>query len=350
MQRIITIAATALVAITAVFTAAALPEAGSVEKGVDFIRTTQQPDGGFGPAGQTMDAVFAIRAAGIDPATVTVDGKSPADFLGANAGSLQKPAEAAKAALGALALGLDPVDVTGTNLIAVVTDAYDQSTGAFAEDDFSQAIAILGLACTGNNVPAMALDSLRANQVDDGGWGFGGASDPDTTAIVVQAIIATGVPASDEDVSAALDYLAETQNDDAGWGYDGESNASSTAFVIQALLAAGDDPEAGHAKAEGNPVSYLVAAQQPDGSFPGFDPAFATNQVVPALAGRTFCDAPATALASADDAGDEQAATEDSFSTDDDGFFEGNTLALLIGAAAVVLLVAAGIVLKVRRG
>lgn len=345
MQRIVTIAATTLVALVAVFTAAALPESASVAKGIDFIRTTQQPDGGFGPAGQTMDAVFAFRAAGIDPTTVTVDGKSPADFLAANAASMTKPAEAAKGALGAVALGLDPVDVAGTNLIAAITDAYDQSTGAFAEDDFSQAVAILGLACTGNNVPSMALDPLRANQVDDGGWGFGGASDPDTTAIVLQAILAAGVPASDEDVAAALLYLTNSQNDDAGWGYEGESNASSTAFVIQALLAAGQDPTQGSI----NPVAYLVSTQQPDGSFPGFDPAFATNQAVPALAGRTFCDAPATALAASDNSGSDDQSADDSFSTDDDNLFEGATLVLLLAAAAVVLLVAAGLVLKARR-
>lgn len=41
------------------------------------------------------------------------------------------------------------------------------------------------------------------------------------------------------------------------------------------------------------PIAYLLGQQNADGSFKGFDPAYATNQVLPALAGRTFCDAPA---------------------------------------------------------
>jgi len=348
MQRIFITAGTALLALAVIITAAALPETESVQKGVDFIRTTQQPDGGFGPAGQTMDALFAIRAAAIDPTTVTAAGKSPADFLSANAASLTKPADAAKAALGALALDLDPKDVAGTNFIAVINDGYDQSTGAFAEDDFSQSIAILGLACTGNNVPSAALDPLRASQVDDGGWGFDGASDPDTTAIAVQAMLAAGTSASDEDVAAALAYLQETQNDDAGWGYGGESNTSSTAFAVQALLAAGEDPEsAAYTKAGNTPVSYLVAAQQPDGSFPGFDPAFATNQVVPALAGRSFCDAPSTALES--DQPVAGAANPSATSGGGDGLMDGASLLVIIAGVLVVLAAGAGVILKVRR-
>lgn len=343
MHRIVTLAATTLVALTAVFTAAALPESESVEKGVQFIRTTQQPDGGFGPPGQTIDAVFAIRAAGIDPTTVTAGGKSPADFLVATAASLTKPAEAAKAALGAVALGLDPTDVAGTSFIAAIADGYDQATGAFAEDPFSQSIAILGLACTGNSVPPAALDWLRDNQVDDGGWGFG-ASDPDTTAIALQALLAAGVPASDEDLLAAVLYLTNSQHDDAGWGYDGESNPTSTAFVVQALLAAGQDPAQGQV----NPVSYLVSAQHPDGSFPGFDPALATSQTVPALAGRTFCNAPSTPLASEEPSAG-VASTPSSSASNDEGLFEGTSLGIILAGVVAVLLVGGGIAVKARR-
>jgi prenyltransferase beta subunit len=299
MQRIIITAVAALLALPVVLTAAALPETGSAHKGVDFIRSTQQPDGGFGALGQTMDAVFAIRAAGIDPNTVTSGGKSPADFLLASTGELTTPAAAGKAALGARALTIDPRNVGGTDLISIITASYDQATGAYADDDFSQSIAILGLACTGNGVGELAVDALRTNQLDDGGWGFGGFSDADTTAIVIQAMLAAGVPTSDEDVVKAIAYLRASQNDDGGWGYGGESNTSSTAYVVQALLAAGEGPEsATYTKNGATPVSYLVALQQADGSFPGFDPAFATNQVVPALAARTFCSAVTTAIQS----------------------------------------------------
>ena len=45
-----------------------------------------------------------------------------------------------------------------------------------------------------------------------------------------------------------------------------------------------------------SPVAFLLSQQNADGSFVGFDAIFATNQAVPALAGRTFCNAPETAI------------------------------------------------------
>ncbi len=287
-------------ALSLFFASAALPETGAAGRGADYIRTTQLPDGGFGGfgAGQSMDAIFAVRAAGVDPNSLLKDGKSPADFLKANAAGATKPAEAAKAALAARALGIDPRSVAGTDLIAKINAGYAAATGLYAADDFSQSIALIGLACTGNNIPSSAVLALRKTQIDDGGWGFQGASDPDTTGIALQALVAAGAPKSDAAVAKAVAYLKSTQGKDGGWGFDpNESNASSTAFAIQGLLAAGENVEtAAYTKTGVNPVTYLISQQNPDGSFKGFDPAFATNQVVPALAGRTFCDASATAI------------------------------------------------------
>jgi hypothetical protein len=134
--------------------------------------------------------------------------------------------------------------------------------------------------------------------VADGGWGFGGSSDPDSTAIVLQALLAAGLPVSDPDVQEALGYLRASQANDGGWGFDpAASNVNSTAFVVQALIAAGEDPEGPtYTKPGGNPIQFLLSQQQADGSFVGYDPAFATNQVVPALMGRTFLNAPFTPL------------------------------------------------------
>lgn len=276
---------------------ASLPETDAATRAIAYIRSTQQPDGGFSGAqhgaGQTMDAIYALRSAGIDPATVTANGLSPADFLRANAGAATDPASAAKAALAARALDLDPRGVAGADLIARIQRAYDGTTNRYAADDFGNSLAVLGLQCNGVDAPAGAATAIRTAQLDDGGWGFGGASDPDTTAIALQALLAAGAPRSDADVQAAVAYFREHQGSDAGWGFaTDESNANSTAFVLQALLAAGEDPGSpAYAKNGVGPVQYVVSLQQGDGSFPGFDPAFATNQVVPALMGRTFCAA-----------------------------------------------------------
>ncbi len=296
MKRLLFLLAAASVALPTFFANAA---SANVERGIAFIRTTQQADGGFGGFGdgQTMDAIFAIRSAGIDPVTVKTNGKSPADFLVAKAAAQTSPGAAAKAAMAAVAMNLDPRRVGGVNLIARVTAA--NVVGHFGSDDFTQALAMLALSATGEPVPPSAITVLRANQLSDGGWGFGGFSDPDTTALAVQALIAAAGTAPPN----ALVFLRTQQLGDGGWGF-GDSNANSTAFVVQALLALGlNQDSADFTKNGKTPTSFLLSQQLPNGSFAGFDPAFATNQVIPALAGRTFVNAVSTALPQINPAG-----------------------------------------------
>jgi hypothetical protein len=287
--------AAAVVALPVFVATAALPETAATGKAIDFIRGTQQADGGFGGfgPGQTWDAIYALRAGGYDPRFASASGKTTLDYLRANAATQTKPAAAAKAALAAKALGVDPKSVSGTNLIANVTAGLNATTGKYADDDFSQAVAILGLACTGNPVPGLAVEALKKSQLPDGGWGFGGASDADTTAIALQALAASGAGASDASVVKAIAALKKMQGSDGGWGFDpAASNASSTAYVVQALVAAGEQPEsAAYTKSGKTPVSFLLSQQLPDGSFAGFDPVYAAIQAIPALAGRTFCNA-----------------------------------------------------------
>ncbi len=292
MKRLVLLAAASLALIPA-FVSAALPATDAVLKGAAFIKTVQRPDGGYAELpGQSIDAILAVRAAGYDPRLDVKDGKTPVDWLIANAPSVTAAPSAAKAALGAKALSLDPKNVGGTNLIAVAQAGYNAETGAYASNAFSQSIAILGLACTGNQVGAKAADNLKAAAVSGGGWGFGGSADPDTTAIAIQALLAAGLPKTDPAIAAGFAWLKANQGSDGGWGFDpSASNTSSTAFAVQALLALGENPEsAAYTKNGVNPVQYLLSQQLPDGSFAGYDPAFAANQVVPALAGRTFCN------------------------------------------------------------
>ena len=73
-----------LVGVTMQHTAsAAEPQTTAANAAVHYIEGLQNADGGF-PAfgsystpGSTIDAVFALNAAGVDPATVTNGGHSP---------------------------------------------------------------------------------------------------------------------------------------------------------------------------------------------------------------------------------------------------------------------------------
>jgi hypothetical protein len=301
MKRIFAAAVAVVLALPVLFASAAIPETAAVGQGAAFIRHNFQFDGSYGkgPAGQNFDAIYAVRAAGYDPVKDYTDtGESPVTWLKANVAAQQKPADAAKAALAAKALGQDPKSVlSGVDLIARINAGLDATTGKYAADDFSQSIAMLGLACTGNSVPASASAALKATQVKDGGWGFQGTSDPDTTAIAVQALIAAGAAKDDASVTKAIAFLRTSQLPDGGWGFAPDSNAASTAYVVQALIAAGQSLDIpNYIQAGASPASFLLSQQQADGSFLGFDAAYATYQVVPALAGRTFCNAPSTPI------------------------------------------------------
>ncbi len=296
-RRLLFATAAALGVLPVLVATAALPETSAVLSGSAFIKSIQDADGSYGTTdlGQNVDAVFAVRASGYDPAKDLVGGNGPVQFLNAKVAGVGSPAAAAKAALGARALGMDPKAIAGIDLIARVNQGYDAAKGTYGGDDFSQSVAMLGLACTGNTVPPAAVAALKSTQLaPGGGWGFGGFTDPDTTAIALQALLASGTPKTDSAITKAFAYLKSSQGNDGGWGFDpSESNASSTAYVIQALIALGENPDAaGYERGGVTPVQFLVSQQQPNGSFKGFDAAYATNQALPALAGRTFCNAP----------------------------------------------------------
>jgi squalene-hopene/tetraprenyl-beta-curcumene cyclase len=116
---------------------------------------------------------------------------------------------------------------------------------------------------------------LLANQEPDGSWfGRWGANHVYGTGAVVPALVAAGVPASAAPVRKAVRWLERHRNVDGGWGEDlrsyddpawigtGDSTASQTAWALLALLAAGEDGDTVEAG-----VRYLVSTQRADGSW-----------------------------------------------------------------------------------
>jgi len=107
---------------------------------------------------------------------------------------------------------------------------------------------------------------------------------------VLQALQASGSLAGSTAIVNGLSYLHSTQNTDGGFGYlvGAESDPDSTALVIQALMQAGQNIDAGGPWAPGGhtPMAGLLAFRNMStGAFQygGFDSAFATYQAVPAL-------------------------------------------------------------------
>jgi len=277
-----------------------------LEQALRWLRTQQQSDGGFSNGfapgsdpGTTADAVLAIVAGGEDPAQWIVGGATPLTYLeGAAKSEPPSAGLAAKLALAAVAVGMDPAAFGGVDLTALLEGSFDPATGLFGSGPYDSGLAILALHAAGRTIPAEAIEGLLAYRLDDGSFAFNGdrtpgAGDSNTTALAVQALIASGRA---DAVAPSIAYFRSTRNSDGGWTYQKpsafgeETDANSTALVMQALRAAGE------AGADwGEPGQALSPLQLDSGafSFNASTPAdnlLATVQVVPALAGIPLSD------------------------------------------------------------
>jgi hypothetical protein len=275
--------------------------AAPVQAALNWLRTQQQPDGGFSNGfvpgsdpGATADAVLAIAAAGGDPADWKIGGATPLDALQAaiGTGAIGGAGAFAKVTLAAKAAGLDVRSFGGVDLTARILEDYSAETGMFGSGPFDSALAIQALGAASVGLPEGAIDGLLTVRLPDGTYAFNGdltpgAGDSNTTAAAVMALIAAG---EQQAIAPSLDYFRAVQNDDGGWTYQkpsafGEAtDANSTALVMQALLAAGEDLSAWN-----DPASALLALQQSSGAFAfntdaPADNLLATVQAIPALA------------------------------------------------------------------
>jgi hypothetical protein len=265
---------------------------------------------GFSPAStlsSTADAVLAIVSAGGDPATFEQGGNTPLTYLAANAPSAATAGDLAKLILAAIAVGETPRTFGGVDSVAKLEAMIGPNGRIGGEKDtfVSHIWAILALSSARRPIPAAAVIYVKDGQQENGGWAWDGsaatAADTNTTAFAVQALIAAGEATSGEAVTKALTYYKGIQNEDGGWPYQSPSDygtatdANSTAVIIQAIIAAGQDPAgAGWKTADGNtPLMALEALQKESGAFAWQaavpdDNLLATVQALPAVAGKAF--------------------------------------------------------------
>jgi len=271
---------------------------------------------GFGEGsdlGTTCDVVLAVAAAGQDPSAWRSSAdRSPLDYLAAQvaAGAPDTVGLRAKVVLTLLATGLDPADFAGHDLLAELEAAYDEGTGSYGSNVFDQALVMLALFNAGRPIPEGAARYLLDNQCTDGAWAlFGGTTpgtgDTNTTALAIQALLVTG---HRDDIGGAFAYLRRVQNGDGGFPYQNPSpygtdtDANSTAYVVQALLAAGE-PLGAWAPGGTDPLGALAALYDPasgaffwQAAYP-YPNVLATAQAVPALRGYTFVSLPRVGVA-----------------------------------------------------
>ena len=265
---------------------------------------------GFSPdstVGSTADAALAIVAVGGDLASFDQGGNTPLTYLATNAASAATSGDLAKLILAAVAAGENPRQLSGLDSVAKLegTVGADGRIGTETDTFVGHALAILALKSAQRPIPAVAVEYTKSAQQEDGSWAWDGSAetpgDTNSTAFAVQALLAAGEATGSDAVSRALAYYKAIQNDDGGWPYQNPSeygtatDANSTAVTIQAILAVGQDPASADwtTEADNTPVAALAALQNESGAFAWQaampdDNLLATIQALPALAGKAF--------------------------------------------------------------
>lgn len=210
----------------------------------------------------------------------------------------KKSTEYARTILALTAIGKDPADVGGYDLLAGLADmdgvTYQGINGAI--------FALLALDSGKYDVPAAAeggtqvtrdglVAYILAQQLSDGGWALSGSSaDPDVTAMALQAL--APYRTGDETVDAAVDkgvqLLSDMQLSDGGYSSWGTLNSESCAQVLIALATLGIDPvsDSRFAKNGLTVLDALLAYAVPGGfrhTVDGEADAIATEQALCAL-------------------------------------------------------------------
>lgn len=272
----------------------------AAQKALKWLQKQQSAtDGGYGSPSSTVESQLAIGANDYRAKDWRRNPTAPSllDYQKSNANQYAKTGAAAAGKLAVAQIGSKACFPQKTK---TPDDYYNASTGAYATEAGPQAWAMLGAAALGQTIPPEAVNYLKSLQQSNGGWEWssGWGTDTNTTALALQALIAAGEANTSPAITNGLAYLASAQNTDGGFPYDPDSSfgtasdANSTAYVIQALLATGENPTSGEWTKNDNPIGFLQSLQLPNGSFEwqagtGAN-LLATQQAIPALLGRPY--------------------------------------------------------------
>ena len=221
--------------------------------------------GGTADYGLTMDAMFALAAAGVggseikNAAIALYD--SGSGYLGAASDAAANAGKIAKTTLALQVAGFDPTvfpdGAGGTRNLPAELRLSMSADGQFGPNDFPlvHALAVLALDRTIGGVPAAAVSWLQGTQCTTAGDSFGaygysgcGDVDVDGTSLATQALLAAGVDAGDPSVADANGWLTGLQQPDGGLPSSfGSANTNGTGLAGQTFLALGEDAAAGSA-------------------------------------------------------------------------------------------------------
>ncbi|MEJ7585900.1 MAG: DUF4214 domain-containing protein [Acidimicrobiales bacterium] len=263
--------------------------------------------GQTGPTWSPTEALTAVQA------VTTAGGKDALDNLDDLADASTDAGQAAKLVLLVTApLGLGATDFDPSADSAASVDLRARILAAAGTGDYgglafnARLYVAIALTLLGDPIPAALVSAVRAAQQANGGWSFsgnpGGADlDIDTTGLALQTLIAAGLPVADEGVRRGVRFLAGTQRPSGAWSAFGSDDPNSTALAVLGITATGGDvtnpcwrnnAELGFAGVPYlSPLAWLEDRQAPDGHIVSPNDEFgvntlATSQSVQAIARR----------------------------------------------------------------
>ena len=189
----------------------------------------------------------------------------------------RKYTEYSRVIIALTAIGKDPTNVAGYNLLTPLGD-YDQTVWQGVNGPMW---ALIALDCGGYDMPKntqaktqatrqMYVDLILGAQLSDGGWTIGGnEADPDLTAMALQALAPyRGQKAVRSAVNDGIACLSKLQGSTGGYESWGTANSESAAQVVVALTTL-DIPldDSRFVKGGKTVLDALLTYQNADGSF-----------------------------------------------------------------------------------
>lgn len=264
----------------------AFAQSSRITDGIDYLQTTQNPDGTWGGTVTSLNGIFPTTAAAMETlktveTTTSINQTNAISFLTAETVEIAP----------FLAERIIALDGTVSDTTADVNAllAWQNSDGGwgtaegFQSDVLDTALVLLALNAaevSDTTVLTRALYYLTCRQNSDGGWGLilHGESQVFYTALVLQALNGFRLQFSVSlSRSRALTYLRGRQNADGGYGSPA-GTAFETAQVLLAVLDAGQ----ALTFAENDAINYLLSTPETNGSWA--DDAYSTALAVLALA------------------------------------------------------------------
>jgi hypothetical protein len=181
-----------------------------------------------------------------------------ADYIG------NDPGRAANMAIFAMAVGEDPANFGGLNLIPMIgAGTHNGQVGTYASS-FAQSLAVIAYVRAGQPVPPAVLTNLVLGQdKTSGAFGYSYGvpltfySDYDATGLAIEALSAAH---GDSEALAKAITWAQSEQNGTGYWPNPDSPVDSTGILGSGLEFAGTS--------SGNAASWLRSVQLADGGFP----------------------------------------------------------------------------------